>query len=248
MDGFAEQRGPGGHEHDQRHVAGRAVIRCQRTPFTTRALSPLAGAVTAGQRTCEGARPPAIVARMRIPVPLAHANRLLNHGPTALVSTAHGERRNVMAAAWVMPIDFEPPKYAAVIAANTFTRELLLASGECVLHAPTTAQLQLTYAVGSSSGRGEDKFAALAIATEPASVVHAPLVSGCAAWLECRRLPEPQIEERYDLFVLECVAAWADDALWQRGEWHFAANGPRTIHHMKGGVFFATGERVAAAR
>jgi hypothetical protein len=26
---------------------------------------------------------------MRIAVPLAHAHRLLNHGPTTLVSTAH---------------------------------------------------------------------------------------------------------------------------------------------------------------
>lgn len=185
---------------------------------------------------------------MRIPVPLRHAHRLLNHGPTTLVSTAHGGRRNVMAAAWVMPLDFEPPKFAAVVAADTFTRELLLASGECVLHAPTSAQLDLTYAVGTRSGREGDKFADLTIATEPGSHVAAPLVAGCAAWLECRRLPEPASEERYDLFVLECVAAWADDAWWHGGEWQFASGGPRTIHHLKGGVFFATGERLTANR
>lgn len=185
---------------------------------------------------------------MRIAVPLPLAYRLLNHGPTTLVSTAHGGRRNVMAAAWAMPLDFEPPKFAAVVAAGTFTRELLLASGECVLHAPTTAQADLTWAVGSRSGRDGDKFTALDIATEPASRVQAPLVAGCAAWLECRRLPEPAFEERYDLFVLEAVAAWADDALWQDGSWRFPAAGPRTIHHLKGGLFFATGEPLAARR
>lgn len=185
---------------------------------------------------------------MRIPVALAHAHRLLNHGPTTLVSTAHGGRRNVMAAAWVMPLDFEPPKFAAVVAADTFTRELLLASGECVLHAPTTAQIDLTYALGSHSGRDEDKLSRYGVATETASVVAAPLVAGCAAWLECRRLPEPAIEERHDLFVLECVAAWADDALWNNGDWRFATAGPRTIHHRKGGLFFATGESIAAKR
>lgn len=185
---------------------------------------------------------------MRIPVPLAHANRLLNHGPTTLVSTAHGGRRNAMAAAWVMPIDFEPPKFAAVIAADTFTRELLLASGECVLHAPTAAMVDLTYALGSSSGRDGDKLARLQVATEPASLVAAPLLAGCAAWLECRRLPEPAIEERYDLFVLECVAAWADDTCWARGDWQFADASRRTIHHRKGGQFFATGESIAAKR
>ena len=34
---------------------------------------------------------------------------------TTLVTSAAGGRRNVMAAAWVMPIDFDPPKIAAVI-------------------------------------------------------------------------------------------------------------------------------------
>ena len=185
---------------------------------------------------------------MRIPVPLAHVHRLLNHGPTTLVSTAHGGQRNVMAAAWVMPIDFDPPKLAAVVAADTFTRELLLASGECVLHAPTTDQLAATYAAGTRSGRDGDKLAALGLATEPASVVGAPLVLGCAAWLECRRVPEPEVEARYDLFVLECVAAWADGELWQHGDWHFAPAGRRTLHHVKGGSFFATGERLTAPR
>lgn len=185
---------------------------------------------------------------MRIPVRLPHAHRLLNHGPTTLITTAHGGRRNVMAAAWVMPLDFEPCKLAAVVAADTFTRELLVASGECVVQAPTTAMVDLTVAVGTTSGRDGDKFARLGIGTAPASLVGAPLVEGCAAWLECRVVPEPGIAERYDLFVLACVAAWADDALFANGEWRFAPGGPRTIHHSKGGVFHATGERIAAAR
>ena len=185
---------------------------------------------------------------MRIAVPRAHAPRLLNHGPTTLVSTAHGGRRNVMAAAWVMPLDFEPPKFAAVVAADTFTRELLLASGECVLQAPTTAQVDLTYTLGTHGGRDGDKFARFQVATEAASLVQAPLVAGCAAWLECRRVPEPEVEARHDLFVLECVAAWADDTVWADGDWRFAEAGPRTIHHRKGGLFFATGGSLAARR
>jgi flavin reductase (DIM6/NTAB) family NADH-FMN oxidoreductase RutF len=185
---------------------------------------------------------------MRTAVPLPQAWRLLNHGPTVLISTAHAGRRNVMAAAWVMPIDFEPCKLVAVVAASTFTRELLLASGECIVQAPTTEQVQLTWDVGSCSGREQDKFAQQQIDTEPASVVGAPLVAGCAAWLECKLIAEPSIQERYDLFVLECVAAWADDRLWNSGGWQFRADRPRTIHHDKGGVFFAIGERIAAAR
>ena len=187
-----------------------------------------------------------ILPAMRVSVPLEHSWRLLNHGPTTLITTAHEGRRNVMAAAWVMPIDFTPPKLIAVVAQDTFTRELLEASRACVLHAPTSEQLRQTYAAGSVSGREVDKFAQIGFATAPASVVAAPLIEGCAAWQECRVIDEPAMQERYDVFVLECVAAWADDALFQEREWRFPPDGPRTIHHSKGGVFFATGERMTA--
>ena len=59
---------------------------------------------------------------MIAPVELSQAYRLLNHGPTVLVSAAHGGRRNVMAAAWSMPLDFAPPKVAVVLDKSTFTR------------------------------------------------------------------------------------------------------------------------------
>ena len=73
------------------------------------------------------------------PVPLDKSWRLMNHGPTVLVSSAHGGRRNVMAAAWNMPLDFDPPKVAVVIDKSTYTRELIEASGEFVLAVPSQA-------------------------------------------------------------------------------------------------------------
>ena len=185
---------------------------------------------------------------MRIEVERRHIHRLLNHGPVTLVSVAHEGRRNVMAAAWVMPLDFEPPKFLAVIAADTFTRELLAASRQCVLHAPTSAQTDLVYAVGTHSGRDEDKFAKHGIATTEARTVSAPLLDGCAAWIECKVIDEPGIAERYDLFILEATCAWADDALFQSGRWKFTPGGPRTIHHEAGGRCFATGETIEARR
>jgi flavin reductase (DIM6/NTAB) family NADH-FMN oxidoreductase RutF len=63
------------------------------------------------------------------PVALEHASRLINHGPTVLVTSAAGARRNVMAAAWSMPVEFTPPRIAVVIDKHTFTRELVMASG-----------------------------------------------------------------------------------------------------------------------
>lgn len=185
---------------------------------------------------------------MRTPVELPKSHRLLNHGPTTLVAAEHAGRRNVMAAAWVMPLDFDPPRFAAVIAADTFTRGLVEASGTCVLSLPTTEQLDLTYAVGTCSGAETDKFERFGIRFEEASTVKGPLVAGCAAWLECRVLPDRRLAADLDLFVLECTAAWVEDSLWQDGAWHFRPGGPRTLHHLKGGLFLTSGEPVQAQR
>ncbi|PTL75786.1 flavin reductase family protein [Vitiosangium sp. GDMCC 1.1324] len=186
---------------------------------------------------------------MRVPLELRRAYKLLNHGPTTLVTSAAHGRTNVMAAAWAMPLDFDPPKLAVVIAEGTFTRELVEASGEFTLCVPTRAQLEQVYAVGSVSGREEDKWALYGLRPSPASRVQAPLVEDCVGWLECRVLSEPDVQRRYDLFIAEVVAAWVEDSVWKDGGWDFSGgDSQRSVHHIAGGVFFTTGERVQAQK
>lgn len=183
----------------------------------------------------------------RVPVELSKAYRLLNHGPTVLVSAAHNGRRNVMAAAWNMPLDFNPPKVAVVIDKQTYTRTLIEASGEFVLSVPPVALIQQVVAAGNQTGRDTpDKFEACGLMAAPASMVCAPLVEGCVAWLECKVLSEPAMAERYDLFLAEVVAAWADPAVFSEGRWHIAHDAQRSLHHVAGGAFFATGQPVQA--
>lgn len=181
---------------------------------------------------------------MRVSVPLRRAYRLINHGPTTLITSAAGDRRNVMAAAWVMALDYEPPKLCAVIAQDTFTRELVEQSGEFTVNVPTASMADETFACGNASGREVDKLARLP--TTQASVIGAPLIEGCAAWLECRVVPEPAMAEKYDLFIAEVVAAWADDALFVDGEWRLDAPGKRSLHHLSRGLFLTAGDRVKA--
>jgi flavin reductase (DIM6/NTAB) family NADH-FMN oxidoreductase RutF len=181
---------------------------------------------------------------MKTAVALPQAYRLLNHGPVTLVSSAHGGARNVMAAAWAMPLDFDPPKVAVVIDAKTFTRGLVEAAGEFALNVPCRAIAAKVLAVGSASGRDVDKFAHAGLRGFAASAVAAPLVEECVAWLECRVLPRPDNEQRHDLFLAEVVAAQADARVFRDGRWRFDAADPglRTLHYFGGGVFAATGE------
>lgn len=110
---------------------------------------------------------------------------------------------------------------------------------------PTRAQLEQVYAVGSESGREEDKWARYGLRSAPASLVRAPLVEGCIGWLECRVLPESEVQRKYDLFIVEVVAAWVEDSVWKDGGWDFSGGDAlRSVHHLAGGVFFTTGERI----
>ena len=176
------------------------------------------------------------------PVDLAKAYLLLNHGPVTLVSTTHQERRNVMAASWVMPLDFEPPKVVVVVDGRSFTRELIEASGEFALNVPFRRIAGKVLAAGSISGRDGNKFIRTGLATFAAERINAPLIADCAAWLECRVIPEVHHQQRYDLFVAEVVAAWADPAVFSERRWHFPDTERRTLHYQAGGAFFETGD------
>lgn len=183
------------------------------------------------------------------PVQLPHASRLVNHGPTVLVTSAHGGRRNVMAAAWSMPVEFTPPRIAVVIDKKTFTRELVAASGAFGICIPGTALVDLTYAVGGTSGRDEDKFARHGLAPRTGPVLGMPLLeAGCAAWLECRLIPEPHTEDAYDTCFGEVVAAAADPRIFVNGHWSFDAGNAelQTIHHLGGGNFVRAAGMVRA--
>lgn len=181
---------------------------------------------------------------MRQPVLLEHASRLVNHGPTVLVSSLHAGRRNVMAAAWSMPVEFTPPRIAVVIDKKTVTAEFVQASGMLALSIPGQAQADLTYTVGSVSARefeaaGGDKFDAFGIDSFEGPALGLPLVAGCVAWLECRVIPETHAEQAYDTFFVEVVSAQADARVFKDGRWSLREDNAalHTLHHLGSGKF-----------
>lgn len=181
------------------------------------------------------------------PVPLEKAYRLINHGPTILVSAQNEGVKNVMAAAWACALDFSPPKVTVVLDKMTKTRELVERSGVFVVQVPTVAQLKLTSDVGSSSLFNDpDKLAHCGAELFDINGYDMPFVAGCSAWLACKLLPEPHNQNTYDLFIGEVVGAWADTRVFKDGHWHFETAPPdfRSLHYIAGGHFYAIGEAV----
>jgi len=185
-----------------------------------------------------------------LPVEPRHAYRLLNTGASVLVSSAHAGRRDVMACAWNVALEFEPPKLAVCLDKATLTRELVAASGSFVVAVPRAAQADLVATVGSVSGRdvaGQDKFSAVHIRHAPGTQVDAPLVEGCIGWLECRLIPEPHLQQAHDLFIGQAVAAWADERAFAHGKFLALEATPpewRTLHHLGAGNFVIPGAQI----
>lgn len=178
-------------------------------------------------------------------VPLDKAFRLINHGPTVLVSARHGGIDNVMAASWACALDYAPPKLTVVLDKIARTRALVEQSGHFVIQVPTVAQLDLTYQVGHRSlAEQPDKLARSGVELFCIDGHDQPFVAGCSAWLACRVIPEPHNQDRYDLFIGEIIGAWADTRVFSQGHWHFETADPalRSLHYIAGGHFYAIGQ------
>ncbi|MCW1876418.1 flavin reductase family protein [Erwinia sp. INIA-01] len=179
------------------------------------------------------------------PVALEKAYRLINHGPTVLVSARHDGVQDVMAAAWATGLDFSPAKILVVLDKIAKTRQLVEGSESFVIQVPTVAQITLTHAVGTRSLFTEpDKLANCGVELFSFDGFDLPFVAGCSAWLACRLINEPHNQQAHDLFIGEVVGAWADSRVFSEGHWHFDRADPalRSLHYVAGGQFYATGE------
>ncbi|KJV30098.1 flavin reductase family protein [Pantoea sp. SM3] len=177
-------------------------------------------------------------------VELEKAYRLINHGPTTLVSSRHDGIDNVMSASWVCGLEFKPAKLTVVLDKSTFTRKLIEQSLKFVIHVPTVSQAQMVHYLGTHSrAEQSDKLATAGVEFFQLPESHLPLVAGCAAWLYCELIPIEQNQNDHDLFIGEIKGAWADSRVFKEGRWLFedAPDEMRSLHYIAGKRFYKTG-------
>ena len=80
------------------------------------------------------------------PVDLKKAYRLLQVGPTTMISAKHDGIKNVMAAAWVGLVG--NTKVMAFIGKQAYTRQLIEKSGYYVVHIPVVSQMEAVLYAG----------------------------------------------------------------------------------------------------
>lgn len=163
--------------------------------------------------------------------PLGKVYTLLEPGPVLLLTTAGKAKPNVMTLSWHTMLDFEPPLVGCVVSDRNHSFAALRKSRECVLNLPTAELAGQVVRCGNCHGARVDKFRKFGLTAQPASEVAAPLIAECFASLEAR-VVDTRLVNRYGLFVLEIVKAWADSR-WKA---------PRTLHHRGHGAFMVAGE------
>lgn len=180
-------------------------------------------------------------------VPLEKAYRLLNLGATALIAAAHDGKEDVMPATWNCPLDLSPCKATVVIDKTHYTRPLMEQSGFFAVSVPTVSIVQQVMKLGTVS-KNDD----------PLKLEHSgaeffklpgfdiPLTAGCVAHLIFKILPEPHVQQTYDLFIGECVKAVADSRIFRNGHYYYddQTRDLRTLHYVAGGHFYALGDEL----
>ncbi len=138
-----------------------------------------------------------------------------------------------MAQSWHTMIDFEPPIVACVVSNGNHSFGMLKATKECAINIPTVELAAQVVGCGNTSGRTVNKFEAFGLTPAAASDVQAPLIVECYANLECK-VVDSRMAARYNLFILEVVAAWIDRS----------KKNPKTIHHQGMGSFMVAGRTI----
>jgi len=164
--------------------------------------------------------------------PLSRVYGLIEPGPVVLVTTARGDRLNIMTMSWHTMLEFTPPLIGCVISNRNYSFGMLKAARECVINIPTAEIAEKVVGCGNTSGANVDKFEKFSLTPRPAGKVKAPLIEECYANLECR-VADTKMVNKYCMFVFEVIKAWIDPAV----------KNPRTIHHLGFGSFMVAGDR-----
>ncbi|WP_044568470.1 flavin reductase family protein [Arthrobacter sp. M2012083] len=156
--------------------------------------------------------------------PLDHAHRLIEPGPTVLISTQHSGTANLMTNGFNMPIRHSPALLGIVLGPWDHSYEALRATRECVVAIPSVSLAEAVVDAGNTSGYDTDKWADLGFTPMEPAVVSAPLIRECFANLECV-VADDRLVEDYNLWLLEPVRIWHAPSLEESGEFHHRGNG-----------------------
>ena len=171
------------------------------------------------------------------------AGALLAPLPPALVTVSDGERDNVLTVGWTGILATHPATTYVSIRPSRHSHELLLKSGEFVIHLPSARLARQVDYFGTFTGKKVDKFEKCGFTQELADTVGAPRIAECPVALECRVTERVPLGS-HDMFLAEILSVAVDEELFDdKGKIHMEKADLLAYVH---GEYFTLGRKIGA--
>ncbi len=181
---------------------------------------------------------------MRRPIAETDARRLLGGGPVALVTSSWHGKSNVMPAAFVTPLSFDPPLIGVAIHPSRHSYDMIRYSEQFALNIPGRRLLHHVQYLGSVSGADVDKLELTKLPTFKATRVEAPLLEGCVAYVECG-VEDALRTGDHVLFVGQVLAASAEAEAFD-GTWLLEDDDAKPLHYLGVNWYALLGQKMEA--
>lgn len=140
-----------------------------------------------------------------------------------------------MPLAWCAPLSANPPLLGISVAQSRHTCEMVTSAEAFVLNFPTRQLLHHVQYLGSLTGANIDKLEATQLETFESVHVSAPLIEGCAAWVECEVQEVFPIGD-HQLFIGLPVAVHVDPRSFD-DRWLLGMDEMRPLHFLGGNQY-----------
>lgn len=161
--------------------------------------------------------------------------------PVVMVSSASGERDNIMTVAWTGTTSSDPVMLSISVRPERYSYHLIKESGEFVVNLTNRSIARATDLCGVKSGMDCDKWALAGLTRATASAVAAPLIAESPVNLECRVVSVQDLGA-HTMFNAEVIAVDVDDSLLDdSGKLDLERTDLIVYSH---GAYYALGERL----
>jgi flavin reductase (DIM6/NTAB) family NADH-FMN oxidoreductase RutF len=181
---------------------------------------------------------------MRQAIAATEARRLLGGGPVALVTTAWRGNQNVMPAAFVTPVSFDPPLIGIAVHPSRHTHDMIRYSEEFALNIPSRELLHHCQYLGSVTGVEVNKLELTKLPTFRARHVDAPLLEGCLAYIECG-VQDAMTTGDHTFYIGKVVAAQVEKEAFDE-TWTLADPDLKPLHYLGLNHYAVLAERLEA--
>jgi flavin reductase (DIM6/NTAB) family NADH-FMN oxidoreductase RutF len=171
----------------------------------------------------------------KTPRDLTSGLRMIEPGPVALVTSMYRGQPNVMTAAWLAPLGFDPPMLTLAIHPGRLTHEFVSRSETFGVSIPTLDSIRAVHRCGVVSGRDQDKFETTGLTPVDPLEIEAPGIEECPAHLECGVLQRITMAD-HDLFIAQLLTAQADPSYFSD---RWIADGELPLAHHVAAEYYA---------